>query len=273
MFPAVFPKQIIHLPFRQIFLRHQMFVVSFVQRVGVGFFAPSPVFCRPKNITKGAINTSLVIPLNLWRPRSQGPRRGWRWVKNIYYFILLNHIHHLQKQLTLHIIKSTNSTISDSLSLVLLLNGRLDFNRERMEFQLLLLFSFVPGSVFHEDKVSSLSKFERVLRTKAFISVKAQLITITSNWTFETENYVQLRSSWIIQSHWHNEQKRRFTETWTTILRLQKLLAFTRKQVENFCLISLLCWSNGRARLKHWPLTSKEKKTYFSWYDWKFTLL
>ena len=31
-----------------------------------------------------------------------------------------------------------------------------------MDFQLLFLFSFVLGSVFHEDKVSSLSKFERV---------------------------------------------------------------------------------------------------------------
>ena len=47
----------------------------------------------------------------------------------------------------------------DSLSLVLLLKRRLDFNREIMEFQLLFLFSFVPGSVFHEDKVSSLNKF------------------------------------------------------------------------------------------------------------------
>ena len=31
-----------------------------------------------------------------------------------------------------------------------------------MEFQLLLLFSFVLGSVFHEDKVSSLNKLEGV---------------------------------------------------------------------------------------------------------------
>ena len=54
-------------------------------------------------------------------------------VKQNILFISLNHIHHLQKQLTLHIIKyssivrfySTNPTISDSLSLVLLLNGRL----------------------------------------------------------------------------------------------------------------------------------------------------
>ena len=51
---------------------------------------------------------------------------------------------------------------SDSLSLGLLLNGRLDFNREIMEFQLLFLFSFVLGSVFHEDKVSSLDKIEGV---------------------------------------------------------------------------------------------------------------
>ena len=54
-------------------------------------------------------------------------------------------------------------TILNSLSLVLLLNGRLDFNLEIMEFQLLFLFSFILGSVFHEDKVSSLNKFERVL--------------------------------------------------------------------------------------------------------------
>ena len=26
---------------------------------------------------------------------------------------------------------------------------------------------------------------------------------------------------------------------------------FHKKQDENFCLVSLLCWSNGRARLKH----------------------
>ena len=56
----------------------------------------------------------------------------------------------------------TNPTISDSLSLVLLLNGRLDFNHGIMEFQLLFLFSFVLGSVFHEDKVLSLNKFEGV---------------------------------------------------------------------------------------------------------------
>ena len=54
----------------------------------------------------------------------------------------------------------TKPTISDSLSLVLLLNGRLDFNHEIMECQILFLFSFVLGSVFHKDKVSSLKKFE-----------------------------------------------------------------------------------------------------------------
>ena len=47
-----------------------------------------------------------------------------------------------------------------SLSLVLLLNGRSDFNREITEFQLLFLFSFVLGSVFHEGEVSSLNKFQ-----------------------------------------------------------------------------------------------------------------
>ena len=57
---------------------------------------------------------------------------------------------------------TSTPTISDSLLLVLLLNGRLDFNCEIMEFQLLFLFSFVLGSVFHEAKVSSLIKFEEV---------------------------------------------------------------------------------------------------------------
>ena len=52
--------------------------------------------------------------------------------------------------------------MSDSLSLVLLLNGRLDFKREIMEFQLLFLFSLVLGSVIHEDKFSSLNKFEGI---------------------------------------------------------------------------------------------------------------
>ena len=61
-------------------------------------------------------------------------------IEETFYFILLNHIYHLQKQLTLHIIKyikvfSDKPDISDSLSLVLLLNGRLNFNREIMEFQ------------------------------------------------------------------------------------------------------------------------------------------
>ena len=60
----------------------------------------------------------------------------------------------------------TNQTISDSSSLVFLLNGRLDFNRGVMEFQLLFLFSFVLGSVFYEDKVSSLNEFEGVFAQK-----------------------------------------------------------------------------------------------------------
>ena len=79
--------------------------------------------------------------------------------KRVNLIILLNHVHHLQKQLTLHIIKYIqrfSPTISDSLLLVLLLNGRLDFNREIIEFQLLFIFLFVLGSVFHEDKASSL---------------------------------------------------------------------------------------------------------------------
>ena len=52
--------------------------------------------------------------------------------------------------------------VSDSMFIVLLLNERLDFNREIIEFQMLFLFSFVLGSVFHEDKDSSLNKFEGV---------------------------------------------------------------------------------------------------------------
>ena len=40
-------------------------------------------------------------------------------------------------------------------------NGRLDFNREIIAFQLLFLFSFVlESAVFHENEVSSLNKFE-----------------------------------------------------------------------------------------------------------------
>ena len=66
----------------------------------------------------------------------QGPRRGRGW------FILR--------------FSPTNPTISDSFSLVLLLDGGLYFNREIMEFQPFVLFSFVLGSMFHEDKVSSL---------------------------------------------------------------------------------------------------------------------
>ena len=52
-----------------------------------------------------------------------------------YLIFLLNHIHHLQKQLTLHIIKYIKvfSDKPDNLSLVLLLNGRVDFKRVIME--------------------------------------------------------------------------------------------------------------------------------------------
>ena len=54
------------------------------------------------------------------------------------YFIFLNHIHSLQKQLNLHYIKI-------------------------MAFQLLFLFSFVlESAVFHGDEVSSLNKLEGV---------------------------------------------------------------------------------------------------------------
>ena len=65
---------------------------------------------------------------------------------------------------------------------------------------------------------------------------------------FETENYVRLQSSWIIQSRCHNEQRRRRSNT---TLGRHKLLAFTRKQVEILSLISLLCSSNVSARLEH----------------------
>ena len=40
-------------------------------------------------------------------------------------------------------------------SLVFQLNGGVDFNHD-MKIQLLFLYSYVLGSVFHEDKVSSL---------------------------------------------------------------------------------------------------------------------
>ena len=94
----------------------------------------------------------------------------------IFCSILPNHIHHLQKQLTLDIIKYIKvfTDKPDILLLVLLLNGRLDFNREIMEFHLFMfffLYPFVLGSVFHEDKVSSLNrflKFERSFCIKAF---------------------------------------------------------------------------------------------------------
>ena len=59
----------------------------------------------------------------------------------------------------------TNPPISDSLSLVLLLNGRLDFNSEIMEFQLLFLFSFIFGSVFHELKI----KFQFLQKRHSFM--------------------------------------------------------------------------------------------------------
>ena len=78
-----------------------------------------------------------------------------------------------RKKITLHIrikyIKvfsdQPDNSSSDSLDgrkPVLLLNGRLNFNREIIEFQPLFPFSFVLGSMFQEDKVSSLNKFEGV---------------------------------------------------------------------------------------------------------------
>ena len=113
------------------------------------------------NYGQGRNGGYLEIYRELRLPSPTPPPPFWM-LKKIFYFILLNYIHHLQKQLTLHIIKCINvfSDKPDSLSLVSLLNGRLDFNREIIKFQLLFLFYFVLGSVFHEDKVSSLNKFE-----------------------------------------------------------------------------------------------------------------
>ena len=45
------------------------------------------------------------------------------------------------------------------------------FNRESMEFQLLFLFSFFLGSVFHEDKDSSLNKFEGFFSQRLLVAV------------------------------------------------------------------------------------------------------
>ena len=103
----------------------------------------------------------------------QGPwrGRGTFWLVNkTFYFILLNHIHHLQKQLTLYFIKYIK-VFSDKPN-----NFRqfvISFAAERthheiMEFQLLFLFSFVLGLVCHKDKVSSLSKFEAVFAQRCY---------------------------------------------------------------------------------------------------------
>ena len=111
--------------------------------------------------------------------------------------ILLNHIHHLQKQLTLHIIKYIKvfSNKPDSFrQFVVSFAGPLDFNREIMEFQLLFLFSFVLGSAFREDKVSSLNKFKGVFAQRhSFMKATNRRHALI----FETEN---------IQSRCHNEQ-------------------------------------------------------------------
>ena len=96
------------------------------------------------------------------------------------YFILLNHIHHLQKQLTLHIIKHIK-VFSDNFRQFVV-----SFAAERKaRFQpwnsgilLLFLFLFVLGSVFHEDEVSSLNKFEGVF-AQGHSFMKAILIAVT----------------------------------------------------------------------------------------------
>ena len=84
------------------------------------------------------------------------------WIKKIFYFILF----YLTISTTY---KTTYLTYYDKpdnfrqfVVQVLLLNGRLDFNRGIMEFQPLFPFSFFLGSVFYENKVSLLNKFEGV---------------------------------------------------------------------------------------------------------------
>ena len=116
-----------------------------------------------------AINTSLVIPLNLWHPRCQGPRRGRGWVKNILFYFTEPHPS-LTKTTYLTCYKEYIKAFFDKLNnfrqfiVSLAAEQMTRFQPEMMGFQLLFLFSFVPGSVFQEDKVSSLSlsKFERV---------------------------------------------------------------------------------------------------------------
>ena len=75
-------------------------------------------------------------------------------VKKVFYFILLNHIHHLQNGYLPYILLSIIKVFSDKPD-----NFRqfvVSFAAERQtrfqpEFQLLFLFSFVLGSVFHES--------------------------------------------------------------------------------------------------------------------------
>ena len=74
-------------------------------------------------------------------------------LENICYFILLNSPYPLLTETTVHYIlfsilrfAPTNPTISDNLPLGLLLNGRVHFNREKMEFQLSFLKSTSDNS-------------------------------------------------------------------------------------------------------------------------------
>ena len=79
-----------------------------------------------------------------------------------------------------------------------------------MVFKLLFLLSLVLGSVFldafglveYEDEISSLDKLEWGFAELIFFyqSCLSQQIS-------ETENYVQLWSSWIIQPCCYNEQR------------------------------------------------------------------
>ena len=61
-----------------------------------------------------------------------------------------------------------------------------------MEFQLLFLFSFVLGSMFHEDKVSSPNKFEEVF---------AQSQSYLSPFTARKNLYGELFTATVILDH------------------------------------------------------------------------
>ena len=88
--------------------------------------------------------------------------------------------------------------------------------------------------------------------TKAFLE---KLLIAVNIWNGELS--VQLWSYWIILSRCHSDQRSTYDLPWHE----QQNWVFTK--FENFCLLSLLCWSYERARLKDWLITSKEKKTSF----------